>query len=586
MAVKITENALREFVRNMLLEEAGDDAPEEETNPSVVSSIPMDKPDTPLEADPQVIDNDLGPPTADPSYIPDGMPELKAAIGKLLDDVPEKSVGTAYKIVKKSLDNLHSVLRQRAELSPGVPVVIPGSFEPGDPISTDETSSELSLSESTNLEKLIFLISEAWNERGRVSMDSPLVKGLAAFDDPSRGVEFAGEKEEEEEEVEVRAATYGDDRKVSPPPAKEADPVDDKSQFDRFFKKKMEDMLALAKARYPEKLQGVADWNSVDDNLEPEEHLAVMDDYDAQLDKKYPVLAKSTGKDFEPPVKATLVAAVEEFMKSDAMTSTEVSDDVSADDKTDDRFTRAGALEQIPLGKKSSQDQATKEAIRRELYRMSIGTKDYFQGLIDILRKPEALGDKKLQKALDVALSDFSEEESVPESDADYFLFITYINQDLRPDPKANYRNTVLARAAEHMMSRAGFAGSKGKAERPHINKDSTLANLKASIAGIKDRSDRADADRLEKLSDILNKMLPKGETVPVVNIRDVEGDEEVEEKPVITLSPGGKTFRRKRPESTEAEMAESMTPAEAILRSTAVNPDLDKALALVKGLM
>ena len=31
-----------------------------------------------------------------------------------------------------------------------------------------------------------------------------------------------------------------------------------------------------------------------------------------------------------------------------------------------------------------------------------------------------------------------------------------------------------------------------------------------------------------------------------------------------------------------EEEVSEAMTPAEAILRSSAVNPDLDKALALV----
>ena len=101
-----------------------------------------------------------------------------------------------------------------------------------------------------------------------------------------------------------------------------------------------------------------------------------------------------------------------------------------------------------------------------------------------------------------------------------------------------------------------------------------------AAVAGIKDRSDRDDADRLEKLSDILDKMLPKGETVPVINITDKE--EEKVEKPEVTRSPGGKTFRRKR----ETEVSESMTPAEAILRSSAVNPDLDKALALVKGMM
>ena len=342
----------------------------------------------------------------------------------------------------------------------------------------------------------------------------------------------------------------------------------------------MEDMLALAKARHPEKLQGVMDWNSVDDNLDPEEHLAIMDAYDEALGKKYPVLAKASGRDFEPPVKATLVAAVEDFMKSGIEGTAEIASDEIDDDELDDRFTRAGSLERIPLGKKSSQDQATKEAIRRELYRMSVGTKDYYQGLIDILRDPESLGDKKLQKALGVAIKDFAEEESVPESDSDYFLFITYMNQDLRPDPKENYRNTVLARVAEHMMSQAGFAGSKGGAQRPHINKDSTIENLNSAIAGIKSRKDRSDADSLEKLSDILSKMLPKGEDVPVVNITDKE-EVEVEEKPQVTRSPGGKTFRRKK----ETEMAESMTPADAILLSSPVQPDLDKALMVVKGI-
>ena len=104
-----------------------------------------------------------------------------------------------------------------------------------------------------------------------------------------------------------------------------------------------------------------------------------------------------------------------------------------------------------------------------------------------------------------------------------------------------------------------------------------------AAVDGIKSRGDRSEVDRLEKLSDILNKMLPKGQTVPVINIRDEEPEEEAEEKTMIARSPGGKTFRRKR---SEAEVAENITPAEAILRSSAVNPDLDKALALVKGIV
>ncbi len=559
MTAKITDKALREFIRNRLLQEeagdavaTGDDAQAEEEGRPVVSNVAMDKVDVPtedfdlevpIEADPQVVDTNLGPPVADPAYIPQNMEELTVSVEKLLGDVPENSIPTAYKIVKKTLDNLQNVLRQRAEIAPSNMI-----------------------GESTSVEKLVYLISEQF--------------GSYEMPDPSMG----SEEEEDEEEVEVRSASYDDDKEVTAPSPKPPESVDDKSQFDRFFKKKMEDMLALAKARHPEKLQGVADWNSVDDNLKPEEHLAIMDAYDDALGKKYPVLAKASGRDFEPPVKATLVAAVEDFMKSGVSPASDSSPGDLIDDETDDRL--AGMvgrdLDLVDLKSKSAQDQAAKESLRRELFRMSIGTKNYYQGLIDILRNPQNTGDKKLAKALDVAFKDFSEEESAPESNSDYFLFITYMNQDLRPNEKVNYRNTVLNRASEHMMSQAGFAGAKGKAERPHVNKDSTLSNLMAAVAGIKDRSDRDDADRLEKLSDILDKMLPKGETVPVINIRDEETEEEVEEKPQVTRSPGGKTFRRKR----EEEVSEAMTPAEAILRSSAVNPDLDKALALVKGLM
>ena len=55
-----------------------------------------------------------------------------------------------------------------------------------------------------------------------------------------------------------------------------------------------------------------------------------------------------------------------------------------------------------------------------------------------------------------------------------------------------------------------------------------------------------------------------------------------VEEKPEVTKSPGGKTFRRQKP---QADISETMTPADAILRSSAVNPDLDRALRLAKGI-
>ena len=108
------------------------------------------------------------------------------------------------------------------------------------------------------------------------------------------------------------------------------------------------------------------------------------------------------------------------------------------------------------------------------------------------------------------------------------------------------------------------------------------MSNVMNAVAGIKERGDNSEVDRLEKLADIINKMLPKGKTVPSISIRDGEPEEEVEEKPEVTKSPGGKTFRRQKP---QADISETMTPADAILRSSAVNPDLDRALRLAKGI-
>ena len=50
MTLKITEKALREFVRSKLLEQQqGDDSAGEVTDPPAVSTVALDKPEVPLE---------------------------------------------------------------------------------------------------------------------------------------------------------------------------------------------------------------------------------------------------------------------------------------------------------------------------------------------------------------------------------------------------------------------------------------------------------------------------------------------------------------------------------------------------------
>ena len=183
MSIKITEKALREYVRSMLLEQ-------EEENPSPVAEVPLENPEAPIEADPQVGGSDLGPPVADPAYVPESVDELKSSVGKLLDDVPENAVPTAYKIVKKTLDNMFSVLRQRAEIMP---------------LST--------LKEHSSVEKLLLLISE--QAGGSYQMSDPLMRS----EETPRDAEPLG----------VRSATYSDDREVTRPKPRPAKVQDDRS---------------------------------------------------------------------------------------------------------------------------------------------------------------------------------------------------------------------------------------------------------------------------------------------------------------------------------------------------------------------
>jgi len=531
--IKITDKALREFIRNKLLsEEAGDDAQAEEFNPPAVSAISMDKPETPIEAEVHVTNNELGPPIADPAYMPQNLDELKVAVGKILESVPENSIPTAYKIVKKTISNLHDALRQRSELTPST-----------------------AFSESRGIEKLLALIVEQGYE-----MPNPLMRGE--------------EEEEEEEEAEVRSATYDDDREISPPAPKAIEPIEQRSQFDDFFKKKMEDMLALAKARHPNKLQGITDWNSVDTVLTPEEHLEIMDSYDEALSKKYPSLARATGKDFEPPVTATLTTAVLSFMRDRKISSEEDPDKVVAFQS------RKEYLKDVELPKsKSSQVQFAMQGLRRFLFSLAVGLTDYYQGIIDIVKNPDRLGDKTLSKNISDALEKFVDTgEKKPESDKEYFEFVAYMNADTEPEEKKNLRTKVLVRAAEHLMSEFDFAGTQGGSSRPHITKGTTLSNVKDAVSGIKKRKDKKASQDLDALRKELNKFLPKGETVPVINFSDKEEEEE-EEKVAVTRSAGGKTFRRRKGEDV---VAERLTPAEAILRSSPVQPDVEKAIKAI----
>ena len=599
MAVKITESALREFVRNMLSEQAGDDAQEEETNPPSTSTMPMDKPDAPLEAQPQVIDNELGPPTADPSYVPDGIPELKAAVGKLLDDVPDSAIGTAYKIVRKSLDNLHSVLRQRAEIRPGVEVVIPGSFEPGDPISSEEPAEALSLSEATSVEKLVYFISEAPYEPGRVSMDSPFVKGVADPSDPFAGVEFSDDEEEiEDEEIEITPSAPGARRVVDVPRGEPAATGfgDDDDQPEADLEKMIGSQMSSAQAEKMrqdqassaaaqakiDKEQGVVSQMLVDKSLEKRIEIAkeMFAGKASQIDS-----AISRGDDLDTVLDFDELERVQEELEAtDEFTQSMQAGSAKFSEMSDELKSRYA---DVFLGggepmKSSVFRNLQDSAFMKFMMGLAIGPDVFDEKFVEFIIEPPE--DAKKIRSFLRKHTDVARIMSNPTAGGVEKVLDQLKEKSTGDDLVDEYKHLVTL----YLANDIDFPGAKSS--KFHFNKKVGNDALEKAVSGLIRRGEKEAYDNLvQLLNDPKNKKavtghLGKDWSIESWKSKEPEAEEAPEPEPepetekAVTRSKGGRTFRRR-------QVAESMTPADAILQSTAVNPDLEKALLLVKGI-
>jgi hypothetical protein len=155
-------------------------------------------------------------------------------------------------------------------------------------------------------------------------------------------------------------------------------------------------------------------------------------------------------------------------------------------------------------------------------------------------------------------------------------------------DLLAQYRHLVSL----YLANDIDFPGARSS--KFHFNKNVGKEALEKAVAGLNRRHEKESYDNLVSLlNDPKNKKAVTGHLGKDWTVAAWKPKEETEEdvpapEPEIEIEPEeprivrkGKTFRRSR----SAEMSETMTPADAILRSSAVNPDLDKALQLVKGM-
>lgn len=597
MAVKITEKALRDFVKKMLIEQQrGDDAEREPTDPPAVSNIPFDQPDTPLEAEPHVADSTLGPPIADPGYVPQDPEDLKAAVQKMLDDVPESSIPTAYKIVRKSLDNLHSVLRQRATISPDVDVVLPGNEFIADSPLTQEEEPVVQMSEDAKIARMIRLIFEqGYNEPGRVSIDS--LKDVSADDDPSASAKLSGEEEEEtedEEEVEVRTSSQVDApqppgrRVYSVEPTKsglssytgQADiDVDDEVEIDPDLAKMLGDQPRKMTTRDREEARKAKEAEA-QRSAEQSKVASAMAEKAAKEKLEIAKLLYKDDKKLSAKLDALEDAMMldslltpdqvfeveEEFVATDAASEIKAGGARSFSDMSEEQ---RGKFAEILLDMQKSISNSAFRNIRdagfmKFLHALTVGPEVFQDKVLSITQEvpPDAAPIQKfLLKSLPWS-AEFKKEVksagSFPSFDEEAASdILKYLSQN---DEGAKEGGSLLddytSLVHYYLAFKGNFPGSEKSMRKFHFNKDNGKEALVKAVDAMISRDDR---ESYEVLRGVLEKE---------------ENKKEVEKQL-------GKGFSMP---AFKSSVAEVMTPAEAILRSNAVSPDLEKALEFVKS--
>lgn len=166
MSIKVTERAVRELVKSLL---------EQDVSAPVIDGDATAH--LPIEADPVVGQEDLGPPVQDVNYEPTDHDELMVASEKLLADVPDDLIPAVFKAIRKLVDKALRIAKERAEMNP-----------------------QDIVSEQTNILPLLEAIVE---QMMPYTVDIDAAKGVGYEDPDLEKIKMRGEEEDEEEEEEV-----------------------------------------------------------------------------------------------------------------------------------------------------------------------------------------------------------------------------------------------------------------------------------------------------------------------------------------------------------------------------------------------
>ena len=496
-----------------------------------------------------------------------------------------------------------------SDFSPDVEVVLPGDEFIADSPLTQEEEPVVQMSEDAKIARLLGLIFEqGYNEPGRVSIDS--LKDVSTDDDPSASAKLSGDEDEEvedEEEIEVRTSSQVDApqppgrRVYSVEPTKsgpssytgQADEVEDEVEIDPDLAKLLGDQPRRMTARDREQDRKAKE-AAAQKSAEQSKVAAAMAEKAAKEKLKIAKLLYKDDKSLSDKLDNledammldSLLTPEQVFEVEEEFISTGTASDLSgggAKSFSDMSDAQRGKFAEILLDMKKS--------ISNSAFR-NIKDAGFMKFLHALTIGPDAFQDKILQITQDVPddaapIKKFLL-KSLPWS-AEFIKDVKSGERRLSWVPNPDDPESGDTEAAADILEFLRQNPSKEKDPMPGQTLLDDYTSLVHNYVAFKDDFPGARKGGMRKfhfnadigkdaLTKAVDAMVARGDRESYEVLRSVLGKEENKKE---LQKHVGKDFTIPPFKSAVSEV---MTPAEAILRSNAVSPDLDKALEFVKS--
>ena len=464
MSIKVTENAVRELVRNLL---------EQDITPGPVDGAAMSQ--LPIEADPVIDQEDLGPPVQDRNYAPENHDELMVAVEKLLTDIPEDLIPVAFKAIRKLVDKALKIAKSRAEMNP-----------------------QDIVSEGVNILPLLEAIIE---QVMPYTVDLDAAKGLG-YDDPDlQRVKMKGEEEDEDEEDEPS------DSEVEKPDADLAAMMGDQPRVTKAQREKSRKEKEV-QAKHSAEQSRVAIELTMKSDEQKVQIAKKMFAGDKELAAKIDALEDNRMLDTLLTTDQ-VIDVEEEFIKSDLGKELESLPTLTYKEMPESLRGKYAPI-MLDVGKSISNSafrNIRDAGFMKFLAGIAMGPEKFQEELISITQ--DAPQDAKpIQKFLVGSLpwsSEFKKEVKklgkMPELDADAAAdVLNYMRQSSESKEGENLLDDYTSLVHYYLAVKNDFPGAEKSMRKFHFNKENGKNALRQAVQGLEARGDKKGYDQLVRI--------------------------------------------------------------------------------------